>query len=198
MSASLSMILINLVPAEFKVLTQKKSSLILNSKTAKLGGAFFAVLTLFFYVKYLAGVHQVKKLRAEWATIQQEAFRADQIRVEMENGVKAERIFLEQYVASHFLVTTALNAISQSLPGSIWLLELKVTRESKGTSLLIKGVALPSREQSSVEEIGKYLRDLKAAFPVNTELILTTSRQQREKAELTLFTAIFNWPQDTG
>lgn len=159
---------------------------------------FFVVLTLFFYTKYLAGVHQVKKLRGESTTIRQQALRADQIRTQMEGGVKAERIFLEQYVASPFLVTTALNAVSRSLPGSIWLVELKVTRESKRTSLLIKGVALPSGEQSSVEEIGKYLKDLKAAFPANTELILTTSRQQREKAELTLFTAVFNWPQVTA
>jgi hypothetical protein len=83
--------------------------------------------------------------------------------------------------------------MSQFLPNSVWLVELKITRETKGTSLMLKGVALPLGTQSSVEIIEKYLRDMKGAFPVNTDLVLTTSRQQKEKRELTLFTAIFHW-----
>lgn len=193
MFAPLTMILINLLPSEFKAQTQKKPALTLDSKAAKIGGAFLVALTLFFYVKYLMGVGEVKKLRGQWTAIQQEALHADQISVELESGVKSERLFLDQYVVSPFLVTTALNAVSRSLPASIWLVELKMSREARGSSLLVKGVSLPSREKSSVEEVEKYLRDLKAALPANTELVLTTSRQQKEKRELTLFSAIFNW-----
>lgn len=187
------MILVNLLPSEFRKQTSRFGIPRPNQKFLKIGGVVFLSLTVFFYMQYLFELRTFKGLETEWFGIQQEVRHADQVKAEMEAGGKGERAFLEHYVLSPFQTTSILSAVSQLIPDSIWLVELKVLRQAKENTLLLKGVSLPSRDKSSVQEIERYLRDLKEKFPPGAELILTTSRQQKDRSELTLFTAVFKW-----
>ncbi len=187
------MILVNLLPPEFRKQTTRLGGTWPSQSLLKILGAGFLALTLFFYVQYLFEIREFKKLNKEWMGLQEEVRRVDQIKTDMESGSKGERTFLERYIASSFRTTAILSSVSQLIPDSIWLVEVKILRQPKENTLLLKGVSVPSREKSSVQAIEKYLKDLKEKFPSGAELVLTTSRQQKDRSELTLFTAVFKW-----
>lgn len=187
------MILINLLPPEFRKAEPTQSQVWRNPWLLKGAGLSFLALTFFFYVQYLFNVQTLKKLQTRWPTIHAEAQRVSQIKTEIEGGIKSEENFLEHYVSSPFHTTQILSAVSELLPDSMWLVELKVSRKPEKNSILLKGLSHASGRHSSIQEIEKYLRDLKEKLPSDTRLVLTTSRQQKEKMELTLFTADFEW-----
>jgi hypothetical protein len=187
------MILVNLLPAEFRRDATHHGPSWPKKNIARAGAIVFLALTGIFYIQYLFGMKTLKGLESRRLAIQQDLQRVDRNRMEMEAGSKGERTFLENYAIPPFQTTSILSSVSQTLPNSIWIVELKVLRLPKDNTLLLKGVSLPSGEKSSVHEIEKYLRDLKDQFPGNAELVLTTSRQQKERMELTLFTAVFKW-----
>jgi len=142
------------------------------------------------------GLQTMGSLKNQWASLAQNAQRVIQLKNEIDSGVREEKDFLERYVISSLKTTALLSAISTLLPDSTWLLELKVARQPDENTFLLKGLSLPSPRTSSIQDIEKYLRDLKEEFPPETELILTTSRQIKENRELTLFTAVFKWTQN--
>lgn len=187
------MILINLLPPHLRRAKTKGYSLKIDPRVLIAGGIFFVGLTLIFYLQYLLSLRTLKKLQTEWPVVQLKMQKVTQLQSEIEGGSKKEKEFIEGYVLPSFRTTSILSAVSELIPNSIWLIELKLTREGKENSFLLKGLSFATQRNSSIETIEKYLRDLKEKFPPDTRLMLTTSRQQREKAELTLFTAVFKW-----
>lgn len=188
-----AMILINLLPPELRQGTGFHPLFRDRRKVATGGGVLFVALTLIFYLQYQLSLKTVKELEGRWHSFQKDIQRVTEFEGTMERGARGEKRFLDQYVTSALPVTTILSAVSEFLPDSIWLVELKVSRQAKENTFLLKGFSLPFGHRSSIQDIEKYLRDIKEKFPPKTELILTTSRQTRENRELTLFTAIFKW-----
>ena len=187
------MIRINLLPPE---LCKTKTSFLfpfLKKKFFIGAGSFLAGLTFIFYVQYQVSSRTLKNFQSHWVFLQKDIQRVSDLQSKLESGSKKEKEFLERYVTSPLPLTVILNAINQFLPDSMWLIEMKVTRKPQENNLLLKGFSVPTNRSSSIQDIEKYLRDLKAVFPSQTELILTTSRQTKEDAELTLFTAVFKW-----
>ncbi len=190
------MILINLLPPEFRKQKLRSPLGPLPESSRRLiliGGIFFVGLTLVFYTQYLFSLKTLGGLKKRWPVLQQEVQRINQIREDIEKGSKREKEFLENYVTSSFPTTNILTGVSKLLPDSMWLVELKLSRQPDANTFLLKGLAVPPKGRSSIQEIEEYLRALKDKFPKSTSLILTTSRQQKEGMELTLFTAVFKW-----
>lgn len=187
------MILINLLPPEYRKERGSKSSFLRNKRALNGIGAGFLILTFIFYVQYQLESVQFHKLRTQWATLEKEVQRVTQLKAKIEQGVKGENDFLESYIATSFPTTVILSTVNVLLPPSIWLLELKVTRRTHENTLLLKGLSFPGRQGVSIQDIEKYLSGLKEKFPTRVDLILTTSRQLKENKELTLFTAVFKW-----
>lgn len=187
------MILVNLLPEDLR---KKKEShfLFQRRKIAKTGGICFAILTFIFYYQYQFSLKTASVLQIQWSFVEKDVGRVNQLRKSIEDGSKKEREFLERYVVSTFPNTAILSAVSEHLPNSVWLLELKILRQPDENALLLKGLSLPSQSHSTIKDIEKYLRDLKGQFPPQTDVILTTSRQHEKNKELTLFTAVFKWP----
>ncbi len=188
------MIQINLLPPELR--TDKKKLFSFSAKNKKIliaVSAALGVLTLLFYVQYLLSLGTLKELQKKWVTLQNDILRVSNLQLEIEEGSKKEKAFLEHDITSPLSVTAVFNTLNQYLPDSIWLIETKFTRQPKESIFLVRGYSLPSAQRSSIQDIEKYLRDLKQTFPSQTELILTTSRQTKENEELTLFTAVFKW-----
>lgn len=188
------MILINLLPPEFR--KEKRKSLPLSSSTKSillLGGILFLGLTFIFYTHYLLSTKTLADLKKRWLLLQKEVQRINAIRDSTEKGPKQEIQFLENYVTAPLPAAKILLAASVHLPETLWLVELKLSRKPEANTLLLKGLALPLREGSSILKIEEYLRLLKEEFPKNTSLVLTTSRNVKDGMQLTLFTAVFKW-----
>lgn len=187
------MILINLLPPELRKKRYSQLAVLRDRRFILVVSAVFSFLTLLFYLQYQIDLGNLRVLRDKWQLIEKDVQRVAELKKTMEEGSTKERVFLEQHVTTPFPVTAILSAVSVFLPDSIWLVELKITRKPAENSLLLKGLSLPNVRRSSIQDIEKYLRDLKEKFPPGTELILTTSRQVKDSRELTLFTAVFKW-----
>lgn len=187
------MILINLLPTEFRKTALHDPRMRGWIRVFQASGALFVVLTLIFYVQYLFASRTLKTLQTQWQSLEVDAQRVQQMKDEMAQGSGAEIKFLETYITSTFRTSQILTGVSALLPDSMWLIELRLVRQPQNASLLIKGMSFPGIDRTSVQEIEKYLGDLKAKLPENVDLVLTTSRQQKNKAESTFFTAIFKW-----
>lgn len=188
------MIQVNLLPPELR--TGRKSFYAFSAKNKKplIGlSVVFLVFTLVLYAQYQMSLGTLRELQAKWTTLQKDMMRVSNLQLELESGSKKEKAFLEHHVTSPLSVTAVLNGLNQYLPDSVWLIETKFSRQVKESTFLVKGFSLPSAQRSSIQDVEKYLRDLKQAFPPETELVLTTSRQTKENKELTLFAAVFKW-----
>lgn len=187
------MIRINLLPAELRRNAGARLSPSQKRKILLGVGFLFFVFTLVFYVQYQFHLKELKSLQTHWVSLQKDIQRVTAIQSQLESGSKKEKEFLEHSITSPFPITAILNAVSQFLPNSVWLIEIKIARQSPQNSFLLKGLSVPSNQKSSIQDIEKYLRDVKKVFPQQTEVILTTSRQMKDNRELTLFTAVFKW-----
>jgi len=186
-------ILINLLPAELRKESAARASLLQNKWLLNGLAVGFLLSTFFLHLQYQVVRVEHKRLLEEWAVLEKDSSRVTQLKTQIEQGAKSERDFLQNYVNSPFSTTMILSSVSQLLPLSVWLLELKVTRLGTENTFLLKGISLPGKQGTSIQDIEKYLSELKDKFPPRTEIVLTTSRQVKEDRELTLFTAVFKW-----
>lgn len=188
------MILVNLLPPDLRKETAGYAPLRRAPFIAKMGGVLFIVLTVIFYAQYLMDLRGLHLLQKRWGTIQRDVKRIDKIKTEMEGaGSNGEKDFIERYVVSPYSLTRILSSLSELIPDSIWLVEMRALRQPSANTLVLKGVSRALQGQSTVQEIERYLRALRERTPPGTNLVLTTTRQGQERAELTLFTAVFKW-----
>lgn len=189
------MIEINLLPEELRPRKKKEATRIPVAAIAMAAGALFAVLTVYFDLDFLAARSRMKTLEAQWQEVQPQALVLNQLKNEVENVLRPERDFLADHAAGEKILTSTWTWLSEYLPAHSWLTELKMIHDSQERSLVVKGLCLPSREKSSIEEIEGYLHQLKKKMKT-AELSLTTSRQFIDQVELTHFTGIFQWPRE--
>ena len=185
------MITINLLPEEFRV-KQKSAETVPTKKLAIAGGILFGVLTLFFFFDFLMAQGRLKKLENEWAALQPKSRELTQLQDEVESSLKPEKQFMDKFVTSQKPLTSFLVWVSEYLPQTAWLTEITMGRKGEGGSFFVKGLAQPSKEKSSIEQIETYLHQLQEKVP-EANLSLTTTRQKIENFELTQFTANFEW-----
>ncbi len=190
------MIEINLLPPEF-VLAKKEAAKPPYYQMALVGGILFFILTMFFYFSFLSGRDRLKKLDVEWQMIQPEYRVLTQLQKDLDGNVKVEKEFMQRFVTTQRPLTNVLGWLSEYLPSTAWLAEVRLGREGASENLFIRGLATPSRDRSSIEQIEEYLHQLKVQMP-DARLSLTTTRQKIEGNEITQFIANFTWPSSTG
>lgn len=184
------MILINLLPEEFRV-KEKKTQEIPALKIAIIVGVLFALLTVGFYVDFLFAKVRLSKLEANWSGLQPRSLQLSKLEKEVEGTLKPEKEFLERFAATKKPLTYFMLWTSELLPDTAWLTEFKREVKSDGTDdFFIKGLAMASKEKSSIEQIEMYLHHLQEKLP-GASLSLTTTRQRIEAVELTQFIADF-------
>ena len=185
------MITINLLPEEFRVVEKTPSKYPVIPIAIGVG-VLFALLTLFFYFDYVSSNIRFGKLTKESATILPQSQKLKQLEQEVEETLKPENIFLNQFVIADRPATQMLFWVSEFLPEAAWLTELKLTREGEGGKIFIQGMSLPTKEKSSIEQIESYVHELKAKM-TDANLSLTTSRQSIKTVEVTEFEANLEW-----
>lgn len=185
------MIRINLLPEEFRVSKKKIAKLPIIKAAAGVGIAF-AVLTALFYIDYLVALAQRSQVQRRWEQIQPETLSLNQLRNDVEEILKPEKEFFEQYVDTATSLANLMMWVSQYLPEAAWLTELKLEYGEKGAEFLVKGLCLPTKEKSGIEQVEGYTQQIKEKMP-STNLNLTTTRQELEGNQLTQFVILFNW-----
>ncbi len=185
------MITINLLPEELRVKEKIKRDIPIL-KLAAISGVLFSAITIFLYIDYIGSGSKLKRLEKEWVTLQPQSQRLNHLEQEVETLLKPENSFLNRFVTADKPVTLILSWVSELLPERAWLLETRLEREGEGARLFVKGVALSSKEKSSIEQIESYLHMMKEKIP-EASLSLTTTRLEIEKTEVTQFVANFEW-----
>ena len=161
---------------------------------AILGTVLFLLLTLFFYGDYLRARSVYGDVHKEWVRLNPMMGQLKALENKIEVEMKGEKDFLEKNILNTEPVTHILSWVSEFLPPKGWLTELTVEREGDGCRLSMRGVVLPSRAQTGIEQIEGYLQKLKAKFPPKATLVLTTAKQASStKVEGTSFAADFEW-----
>ena len=185
------MITVNLLPEEFRV-KEKSQSQIKYMRILLIAGILFGAATAFMYMDFLVATATLKGLESQWATKHPEFQRLTTLRNEVENTLKIEKDFMEKYATTRRPLTEIMVIVSEYLPDTAWLTEMKLERSEEAGDLMVKGSVIPSREQSSIEIIENYLQKIKNDIPGAT-LSLTTTRQRLEQVTLTQFIAHFSW-----
>lgn len=185
------MITINLLPQELRHET-KTTRQIPAKKVAIAAGAVFILLTLFFDIDLLLSHSKLRSLEKKWIELQPGSDGLKRLQSEVDSQLKPEKEFMDKYVTSPKPMTFILIWLSEFLPETTWLTEVTMERKGEGCDLLLRGLALPSKEKSSIEHIEEYLNHLQEKIP-ESKLSLTTTRQEIEQVELTQFTAHFTW-----
>ncbi len=186
------MIEINLLPEEFRIKENVPQKEVPVLKIAIGGVVFFVLLSILFYFDYLGAKSKLKKSDAQWKVVQPQSKTLNDLQAEVENTLKTERDFLQRFVAADLPLTSVLQWLSDALPEKAWLTGVRLENSAEKHSLVVRGLCLPSKEQSSIEFIESYLHTLKEKMP-EAKLSLTTARQIQDQVEVTQFTAIFDW-----
>ncbi len=186
------MIKINLLPRELPQGT-KTSSRFPYIPLAILAGTLFLLLTFFFYGDYLKGRAAYKRVQKEWMPLSPRMGQLKTLEKKIEIEMRGENDFLRKNVLNTESVTRILSWASEFLPPKGWLTELKAERDGEGCRLTLRGVVLPSRTQTGIEQIEEFLQKLKTKLPSETVFMLTTSKEIKEKVDGTAFTANLDW-----
>jgi hypothetical protein len=186
------MIRINLLPQEFRK-GKKSATRIPYVPLVILAGVLFLLLTLFFYGDYLKARSAYKVVQKEWARLNPLMGQLKALENKVEIEMKGEKGFLEKNILNTEPMTRMLTWASEFLPPRGWLTELKSERDGEGCRLVLKGVVLPTRAQTGIEQIEEYLQRVKAQWPPETVSTLTTSRESSDKVEGTAFAANLEW-----
>ncbi len=186
------MIKINLLPQELR--KEKTNAMrIPYGPLAILAGVLFLLMTFFFYGDYLRARSAYKSVQKEWARLNPSMAQLKALEAKIEVEMKGEKDFLEKNVLNTESMTRILFWVSEFLPPKGWLTELKAERDGEGCRLTLKGVVLASRTQTGIEQIEEYFQKLKTKLPSQTSVVLTTSKEVKEKMVGTAFVAHLDW-----
>ena len=186
------MIKINLLPQELR--KEKMNAMrIPYIPLVILAGVLFFLMTFFFYGDYLRARSAYESVRKEWARVNPSMAQLKVLERKIEVEMKGEKDFLEKNVLNTESMTQILSWVSEFLPPKGWLTGLKVEREGEGCRLTLKGVVLASRTQTGIEQIEEYFQKLRTKLPPHTSVVLTTSKEVKEKTEGTAFVANLEW-----
>jgi hypothetical protein len=186
------MITINLLPLELRK-GEKTTTRIPYIPLILLAGVLFLLMTFFFYGDYLRARAAYKTVRQEWARLNPLMAQLKSLESRVDVEMKGEKDFLEKNVLNTESITRILSWTSEFLPPKGWLTELKVERRGEGCLLTLQGVVLASRTQTGIEQIEAYFQKLKTKLPPQTSVVLTTSKEIKEKTEGTAFVAELEW-----
>ena len=186
------MIKINLLPQELRK-WKKNETNIPHVPLAILAGVLFLLLTLFFYGDYLKARSAHKIVQVEWERLIPLMAQLKALEKKVEIEMKGEKDFLQANVLNTESMTRILLWTSEFLPPKGWLTEFTAEREGAGCRLVLKGIVLPSRTQTAIDQIEEYFQKMKTKLPPQTVFTLTTSREKSEKIDGTAFIANLEW-----
>src|SRR3990167_8887297 len=101
------MITVNLLPKEFGVRPQSKTG-VLPLKIAAIFGVLFSLLTVYFYWDILKANSELKRIQAQWTSLQPQTAALQALEEEVEKKIKPEKFFLESFVMAQRPLTSLI------------------------------------------------------------------------------------------
>lgn len=185
------MIRINLLPVELRN-ANKKTSPIPYLPLIALAGGLFALLTLFFYIDFLASSYTHGNVKREWLRLNPLMAQLKSLEQRVDGEMRVEKDFLEANVLNTQPVAQLMMWISEFLPLRCWLTNLEIERQGEGCHLGLEGVVFPAGGKTGIEHIEIFLNEIKKRIPGST-LTLTTSKAKDKDGDGTAFVANFDW-----
>ncbi|MBU9888707.1 MAG: hypothetical protein KTQ49_02410 [Candidatus Omnitrophica bacterium] len=185
------MIQVNLLPPEFRK-ANKKITPIPYLPLVVLGGGLFTLLTLFFYIDFLAASYTHGTVKKEWLRLNPLMAQLKTLEKRVDGELRVEKDFLDAHVFNTLPVTQLMMWVSESLPLRGWLTHFEFERQGEGCHLGLEGVVFPANNQTGIEQIEIFLHAVKKRLPAAT-LNLTTSKANVSEGDGTAFVANFDW-----
>ncbi len=189
------MLSINLLPRELRV-KKKTAVTVPYMKFIIIAAAIFFFVTVSFYFDYLSSARELTEVERTWKTLQPQSLQLKSLEKDVETVIKPERNFLNRHVVTGKPMTGFLISLSQLLPETAWLTEVRMEQKEGDQSLFVKGIVLPSKMTSGIEAVEVYVHELQRMVP-DAKLSLTTTRQKISQLEVTQFIANFEWQTGT-
>lgn len=200
------MILVNLLPQQLRLKETRRINIPYKPIVAGIFLIFliFALYNLFLYVRVR---EEHRGLQRQWSSLAEQSAKADLLERELGVTILAEVEFYDALVDPNLEAAKVLNLISDLIPKSVWLTQLKFVRAQKEMQLVLNGLSESTGKSSKLIEIQNFANKLKDEMekvigPVSAvgpgvnkqiKVAVTTSSQKGEvgKAEVTQFAATF-------
>jgi hypothetical protein len=182
------MILVNLLPKEYRVSDKPKYSVSFRWGALAMFLCFLAV-SLFNLYEYVGLRNESRSLQAQWQKIEGPSREADQLQFELGASVLSEIKFYDTFLDPPFEMALMLNLISDLIPRSLTLQNLKLSRHGHEFEVIMNGISETWSEKSKLVEIQNFANGLKDQLeeflrPTGNDLIPAGSAKKVE-AEVT-------------
>jgi len=154
------MILINLLPQEYRILEKPKSKITYQHIFVAAFALFllFSVYHLFLYLQ----IHQENRsLNAQWESLKVSNAQADQLITELGSSILAEVDFYDAFVDPSLQAARILNLVSDLIPKNLFLTEVKFLRKGHEFQVFLLGVSETPRAGTTLVEIQNYANGIK-------------------------------------
>lgn len=186
------MITINLLPPEYKR-KKRTAGPVPYIPLVILFGVLFFLLTLFFFADYLKTKSAYDRIWKEWEQISPQMQQLKSLERKVDVEMRGEKEFLEKYVLNTDSMTRILECLSENLPPSAWLTEVRLERVKGGGKLALQGVVLPMLKKTGIEQIEDYMKKLKENLPKGNYTLTTAKQDSKGSGEGIAFSALFDW-----
>ncbi len=171
------MIRINLLPVEFRQVEVKQNKF--SPQVILLSVLFICLLVALCQFFSYAGVRKkIHQSDAEMTQLTEPSKESDQLDQAINGKLLPEKRFFNQYVMSNYLVAEVMNELSDNLPDSVWLADLRFHREREALHLDLTGYSRITSKQIAVAQIQEYVNLIKGKM----EEILRKGSKEQEKA----------------
>lgn len=164
------MITINLLPVEFR--RKKEMPALLSLRFGIISACLISIL-LWIFFSSLKGMVQADLSAAlsEWKGVELKSQEADKVMLEINQDLLERQKLKDAIQANRISWAYVLNEISNLLPESVWLDQLKLQwNEKKNLEFLLKGTARPRENEPDIKVIGRYVSDVERMMEKTFEL----------------------------
>jgi hypothetical protein len=154
------MILINLLPTEFRV--REKTKYEIPYKLIAISGfVLFLLLSLYNLFLFVRIREEQRALKGQWEHLARPSAEADMLQRELGMQVVAEIDFYDTFVDPDLEVARVLNLVSDLIPKSLTLVDLQFVRKAREFKLMLRGISESPSQDSKLIEIQNYVNGLK-------------------------------------
>lgn len=182
------MILINLLPEDLRIKEVRKT--VIPYREIAIGVfALFLIMTLFNLFVYVRVRGEFRNLDRQWKELTPRNTEAESLEKELGATIVAEVDFYDQFVDPPLEAARVMNLISDLIPTSIWLDQMRFERKKRDIQLTLMGFSESRGKSSTLVEIQKFANDLKARLEANIGPASNTNLNAKKHVKVTVTTS---------
>lgn len=182
------MILINLLPEDLRIKEVRKIAIPYREIAVGVF-ALFLIATLFNLFVYVRVRGEFRSLDKQWKELAPGNTEAESLEKELGATIVAEVDFYDQFVDPPLEAARVMNLMSDLIPASIWLDQMKFERKKRDIQLILMGFSESRGKSSTLVEIQKFANDLKARLEANIGPASNTNLNAKKHVKATVTTS---------